>query len=86
MSVIWFTHSQLVPKIFNTTIDDFDVQRVHANRNKNIARSKLNGELIPELILLFQFFHISPLACDLSGLPVIKKDEDELTQADEQRK
>lgn len=33
-----------------------------------------------------EFFHISPLACDLSGLPVIKKDEDELTQADEQRK
>ncbi|KAJ6709163.1 CYCLIN-DEPENDENT KINASE [Salix koriyanagi] len=33
-----------------------------------------------------EFFHTSPLACDLSGLPVIQKDEDELTQADEQRK
>ncbi|CAI0396362.1 unnamed protein product [Linum tenue] len=31
-----------------------------------------------------QFFYTSPLACDLSGLPVLRKEEDE--QANEQRK
>ncbi|KAG6774366.1 hypothetical protein POTOM_021719 [Populus tomentosa] len=43
-------------------------------------------ELIPELIFLLQFFHRSPLACDLSGLPAILEVEDEPTQAEEPRK
>ncbi|KAF5749231.1 Serine/threonine-protein kinase [Tripterygium wilfordii] len=33
-----------------------------------------------------EFFHTSPLACDLSGLPVIYQEEDELPQASERRK
>ncbi|KAK9270309.1 hypothetical protein L1049_025887 [Liquidambar formosana] len=33
-----------------------------------------------------EFFHTIPLACDLSGLPVINKEDDESSQANEQRK
>nr|GFD48699.1 probable serine/threonine-protein kinase At1g54610 [Tanacetum cinerariifolium] len=36
--------------------------------------------------LKHEFFHTSPWACDLSGLPVILVDDDDLAQASELRK
>lgn len=44
----------------------------------------LNDIVIRSLCL--QFFFTEPLACDLSGLPVIHYDEDELDQANEGKK
>jgi cyclin-dependent kinase 12/13 len=37
-------------------------------------------------IFFMQFFFTSPLACDLSGLPTIYKEDDENIQAKEQIK
>ncbi|KAL7596737.1 hypothetical protein Lser_V15G30913 [Lactuca serriola] len=36
--------------------------------------------------LQHEFFHTSPWACDLSGLPVVKVDDDDLAQTNEPRK
>ncbi|CAK9154180.1 unnamed protein product [Ilex paraguariensis] len=68
----------------------------HPNATKNIKnlpplpnakRSTINCNGTNEnMYRLNQFFHTWPLACDLSGLPVVYKGDDETTQSNERRK